>query len=432
MLTAVMLVKIMPALPMAKAQTYLPLLVAGMSEFGINNELRAAAYLAQLAEESRQLTHWTENLNYSAKRLCEVWHRRFPTLSAAAPFAHNPQALAEKVYGFRTDLGNFQPGDGWKFRGRMPMQATGRDMYALLTELLDVDLISDPDACLDPGLAFRASAAIFARVKNCNHLADGLINHPGNFTIITTRINGGTTGLAERLAFYKRARAVLPDNLQVDGDSVVYRPDHFAGSPDTTILTASLPDSNFPNDDGGAFPAENDPADFNPSQISAGLAADQPADSRNASSAATIKTDFAAATNDGQTSAAVASPTEPVGDQPDAAPRWHFEIEDLKPFCQKWLARIWKLFGGSNTTFQTVCAVGLKFGGEYWWVFLAAGCVFLFVSIFVAVVASAVIGLIFWKNRGELERAKTFVAESIRDPKLFNIAERVIKKGLPK
>ncbi len=221
-MTASMLKQIMPALPLAKAEAYLPFLLAGMAEFGINNELRAAAYLAQLAEESNQLTHWVEDLNYSPQRLTEVWHNRFPTLAAAAPFAHNPQKLAEKVYGNRRDLGNSSPGDGWLFRGRMPMQATGRAMYALLSKYLGVNLLANPDSCLKPEIAFRASACIFARIKNCNPLADGLIQSPNNFTLITKRINGGTTGLSSRYAFYLRARKTLPDNLRVDGEEITF------------------------------------------------------------------------------------------------------------------------------------------------------------------------------------------------------------------
>lgn len=212
----------MPSLPAAKAVAYLPHLLAGMEEFRINNELRVAAFLGQLAEESMQLTHFSENLNYSAKRLMQVWPKRFPTWALAEQFAHNPVALANKVYGGR--MGNTAPGDGWKYRGRGPMQATGKDMYELLSELLDIDLVSNPDPLLDPAIAFRAAAAIFARVKNCNALADGLIHSPGNFTIITKRINGGTTGLSSRLVFYKRARAILPDNLQIVGEQVVYAP----------------------------------------------------------------------------------------------------------------------------------------------------------------------------------------------------------------
>lgn len=88
-----------------------------------------AAILAEAHHETGgQFQPVSENLNYSAKRLTEVWPSRFPTLAAAAPYANNPQKLANKVYGGR--LGNVDPSDGWLFRGRGLAQITGRENYA--------------------------------------------------------------------------------------------------------------------------------------------------------------------------------------------------------------------------------------------------------------------------------------------------------------
>ncbi len=69
----------------------------------------------------------TENLNYSAERLVEVWPSRFPTIASAKPFARNPRKLANKVYGGR--LGNTAPDDGWLYRGRGLPQITGKENY---------------------------------------------------------------------------------------------------------------------------------------------------------------------------------------------------------------------------------------------------------------------------------------------------------------
>jgi putative chitinase len=88
-----------------------------------------AAILAEAFHETGgAMQPVTENLNYSAKRMAQVWPSRFPTIASAQPYANNPQKLANKVYGGR--LGNTGPNDGWVFRGRGLSQITGRANYA--------------------------------------------------------------------------------------------------------------------------------------------------------------------------------------------------------------------------------------------------------------------------------------------------------------
>ena len=69
MITLDQLRHIMPLLSEAKAAAILPTLKAAMEEWQISSPLRMAAFLAQLAEESAELSRWEENLNYSSKRL---------------------------------------------------------------------------------------------------------------------------------------------------------------------------------------------------------------------------------------------------------------------------------------------------------------------------------------------------------------------------
>jgi len=213
--------KLMPRLSPAAAREYAPLASQAMLEFSIVNKKRRCAFLSTLCEESAQLTKWTENLSYSASRLTEVWPRRFPSLAAAAPYAHNPQGLAEKVYGGR--MGNSKPGDGWKFRGRFPIQATGAEMYKKLARALKVpELATDPDSCLlDKLIGFRVSAWIFAVEKGCNSWADQLRMEGGQhdratLTEICERINGGHTGLAERINYFRIAKQVLHNDDEDD------------------------------------------------------------------------------------------------------------------------------------------------------------------------------------------------------------------------
>jgi putative chitinase len=88
-----------------------------------------------------------ENMNYSAKRMMQVWPSRFPTLASAKPYANNPQALGNKVYGGRLGNGMF---DGYKFRGRgIGAQITGYDSYKKYGDLLGIDMVSNPDLAMD-------------------------------------------------------------------------------------------------------------------------------------------------------------------------------------------------------------------------------------------------------------------------------------------
>lgn len=224
-LTPEILRQIMPTLSKAKRELYAPMLNLCCVEFEINNERRIAAFLANLAHESNNLTRWEENLSYSAKRLTQVWPNRFPTLAAAEPYAHNPEALANKTYGGR--MGNDRAGDGWKYRGRFPLQATGEDMYRKASIALKIpDLLRDPDSLMgDPLVGFRVSAWIYAVEKGGNQYAD-----KQNLKALTKAINGGYNGLQERIDLYNRAMRVLPDGFKITDDAQVPQDDD--GIPD--------------------------------------------------------------------------------------------------------------------------------------------------------------------------------------------------------
>jgi putative chitinase len=88
----------------------------------------------------------TENLNYSARRLTQVWPSRFPTIGHAKPYAYNPEKLGNNVYSYR--LGNGR-NDGYKYRGRGFIQITGKVNYEKFSKLLNVDLVNDPDLAKD-------------------------------------------------------------------------------------------------------------------------------------------------------------------------------------------------------------------------------------------------------------------------------------------
>lgn len=163
---------IMPQLSQAKAEQYLPHLNRAMAEANINTRERKAAFLAQLAHESGQFRYFEE-------------------------------LASGRAYEGRRDLGNTQPGDGVRYKGRGPIQITGRANYRAAGRALGIDLENNPRRAADPDVGFRV-AAWFWNSRNLNSLADA-----GNFREITRRINGGFNGLADRQAYHRRALEVL-------------------------------------------------------------------------------------------------------------------------------------------------------------------------------------------------------------------------------
>ena len=170
-------------------------------KYDINTPKRQAAFIGQCAHESGNFKTLEENLNYKPETLIKVWPSRFPDLTAADKYAHNPQALSNKVYAGR--LGNNQENDGWAFHGRGLIQLTGRENYERCGSSLGVDLIGNPTWLLDPKYA-ALSAGWFWNKKGLNELAD-----QQEHGMITKRINGGTLGLDDRLQKITKALAAL-------------------------------------------------------------------------------------------------------------------------------------------------------------------------------------------------------------------------------
>jgi putative chitinase len=170
--------------------------------------LRVAHFVAQTLHESAAYTREFENLNYCAERLAVVWPARFGPCGPLDPelYAHNPQLLANAVYGGR--MGNVDPGDGYLYRGRGLLQLTGRAGYAAATVQVRQgqrdapDFVRDPDAVCAPAWCLQVAAAVWA-AKNCNALADD-----DDVAALTVRLNGGTVGLGEREELTRRTREV--------------------------------------------------------------------------------------------------------------------------------------------------------------------------------------------------------------------------------
>ena len=146
-------------------------LISALDAVGYTNKKERAMFLAQMAHESG-------NFRYDE----EIWG---PT-------------SAQKGYEGRSDLGNNQPGDGYKYRGRGYIQLTGRANYRQYGKLLGVDLENNPDLAKAPNIAARVAIEYWK--KRVNRTAA----QKGDVKTVTYNINGGYNGLTDRIEKYKK------------------------------------------------------------------------------------------------------------------------------------------------------------------------------------------------------------------------------------
>lgn len=155
------LMKMSPGLSAEKAREIAPHLNQAMKEAGITTPGRQAAFIAQVAHESGN-------------------------------FKYSEEIASGRAYEGRRDLGNTQPGDGERFKGRGYIQLTGRANYAAAGKALGLDLVNNPGLAARPENAARI-AAWYWNSRGLNAKADA-----GDFNGITRAINGGYNGKADR------------------------------------------------------------------------------------------------------------------------------------------------------------------------------------------------------------------------------------------
>ena len=202
-----MIEKLQQALPRAT----IPWLKAAIEECpkaGIDTTKELASFLSQCAYESREFTQLEENLNYSAGRLAQVSSRfaanpeekntalRIPN-AIAIRLQRNPEAIANYWYddanrGIKNRLGNVNPGDGWRWRARGPIQITGLDNYKWLQRDTGLEVLEHPDILLTPTPGI-ISSCWYWKTHNLDAVDDD-----NDVRIDTRRINGGEIGLQER------------------------------------------------------------------------------------------------------------------------------------------------------------------------------------------------------------------------------------------
>lgn len=159
-------------------------------------------FLGQVLHESAMLTCMEESLSYSAERIRELGMKspagsRWRSLvSRADKLARNPVAFANACYNDR--LGNTEAGDGFKYRGSGPIQATGKTNFAFLEKVTGIPLVANPDLLRRPGPeALRVCIAWWE-----GRVPDGVM---GDVRRVTKVVNGGDYGLVHRTELTEKA-----------------------------------------------------------------------------------------------------------------------------------------------------------------------------------------------------------------------------------
>ena len=135
----------------------------------LDNSLRLIHFLAQLAHESGN-------------------------------FRYMEEIASGAAYEGRKDLGNTQAGDGKRFKGRGPIQLTGRANYHKYGQQLGIDFENNPDIVALPSVGLLVACKFWSD-NDLNTLAD-----KDDVLTITRRINGGTNGFADRKAHLAKLR----------------------------------------------------------------------------------------------------------------------------------------------------------------------------------------------------------------------------------
>lgn len=145
-----------------------------MAEYGFNTLRRLRYFLAQIGHESGGLTYTKE-------------------------------IASGKAYEGRRDLGNVYAGDGVRYKGRGYLQITGRANYTALQAYTGIQCVAHPELLEQPKYAIL-SALWYWKKNGLNAYAD-----KDAFTALSKRINGGTNGLADRMAWLRKANRAVTE-----------------------------------------------------------------------------------------------------------------------------------------------------------------------------------------------------------------------------
>lgn len=196
--------KILPKLTQSQIKDWVEVFRAVCSEYNLITSNRVASFIGQAIHESQGLKLLEENLNYtSAERLIKIFPNDFVDLEDAKKYVGKPEEIANRVYANQGGNGDEASGDGWKHRGRGIGQLTLKENYMKYFAYKGLDLLTSPDIVSTKKYA-ADSFGWFFRKNRLYSLCD-----KWDIKGLSKKINGGRTGLDERILICNRVRQIL-------------------------------------------------------------------------------------------------------------------------------------------------------------------------------------------------------------------------------
>ncbi len=191
----------------------LALLPEAFLKYGINTDLEASHFLAQIAHESGEFTIKTESMKYTTpQRIVDIWPSRFNLDGSggkknANEYTKNEEKLAEAVYGGR--MGNNNPGDGFRFRGGGFLQLTGKDAYKEYAAYLGKSVEETADLIRSDNY-YALDSALW---EYCINMKLNVVASTGTSQDVVKKIsrtvNGGLIGIDERIEKFNKYYSLL-------------------------------------------------------------------------------------------------------------------------------------------------------------------------------------------------------------------------------
>ena len=144
-------------------------------------------------------------ITYDIYTNLQISHFLAQAAHECAGFCTTEEFASGKAYEGRKDLGNINPGDGVRYKGRGIFQLTGRYNYRDMGRELNLPLEDQPQLAADPIVSLKI-ACEYWNSRNLNVLADKNDIHG-----ITKKINGGLNGLESRTAYFRKIKKIIDD-----------------------------------------------------------------------------------------------------------------------------------------------------------------------------------------------------------------------------